>query len=202
MRELARPGIAEIELCSRVKDKVQLAAGHQLPIVIDFVSGERTAFAVGQPTARRLLRGDTLIFDLSVRYRGYWSDTTNTLVIGAEPTDEQKKFFNAAKDAFQSAYEAMRPGTLACDVEKTVREAFSKHAVPVCHYSGHQVGTHVNDVPKFVPYDMTPLQEGMVFSLEIGTYAGEGGKTGARLEKVVILTQQGPEVLSRFKWGM
>jgi len=42
----------------------------------------------------------------------------------------------------------------------------------------------------------------MVFAVEPGTYAGEGGRTGARTEKVVLVTTDGPEVLSSFRFGM
>jgi Xaa-Pro aminopeptidase len=42
----------------------------------------------------------------------------------------------------------------------------------------------------------------MVFSVEPGAYAGPEGSTGARTEKMVLVTERGPEVLSRFRWGI
>ena len=41
----------------------------------------------------------------------------------------------------------------------------------------------------------------MVFSVEPGVYGGELG-TGARCERVVVVREDGPEVLSQFRWGM
>ena len=42
----------------------------------------------------------------------------------------------------------------------------------------------------------------MVFCVEPGAYEGEGGTCGARSEKMVLVTANGPEVLSRFEWGI
>jgi Xaa-Pro aminopeptidase len=41
----------------------------------------------------------------------------------------------------------------------------------------------------------------MVFSVEPGAYGGELG-TGSRCERVVLVRDDGPEILSRFPWGM
>jgi Xaa-Pro aminopeptidase len=41
----------------------------------------------------------------------------------------------------------------------------------------------------------------MVFCVEPGAYGGEGGVTGARAEKTVLVTEDGPEILSQFEWG-
>jgi len=53
-----------------------------------------------------------------------------------------------------------------------------------------------------VPYDHTPIQPGMVFAVEPGAYEGPGGTFGARSEKIVLVTPSGPEILSKFKWGI
>ncbi len=40
----------------------------------------------------------------------------------------------------------------------------------------------------------------MVFALEAGAYAGPGGVVGAPSEKVVLVTEGAPEILSTFPW--
>ncbi len=42
----------------------------------------------------------------------------------------------------------------------------------------------------------------MVFSVEPGAYQGPGLSFGARSEKMVLVTPDGPEVLSTFAWGI
>jgi Xaa-Pro aminopeptidase len=42
----------------------------------------------------------------------------------------------------------------------------------------------------------------MVFAVEPGVYEGPGGTFGARSEKMVLVTEHGPEILSQFEWGI
>ena len=80
--------------------------------------------------------------------------------------------------------------------------AFAGFGLPMAHYAGHQIGVSVNELPRLVPYDQTPIEAGMVFSVEPGAYQGPGQSFGARSEKMVLVTPTGPEVLSTFAWGI
>jgi Xaa-Pro aminopeptidase len=60
----------------------------------------------------------------------------------------------------------------------------------------------VNELPRLVPYDETPIRPGMVFSVEPGAYQGPDGTFGARSEKMVLVTDSGPDILSTFSWGI
>jgi Xaa-Pro aminopeptidase len=68
------------------------------------------------------------------------------------------------------------------------------------HYAGHQIGTAVNEPPRLLPYDQTVIEPGMVFAVEAGAYEGPAGTMGARAEKVALVTESGPEILSGFDW--
>jgi Xaa-Pro aminopeptidase len=67
---------------------------------------------------------------------------------------------------------------------------------------GHQIGATVNELPRLVPYDHTVIQANMVFAVEPGAYQGPGGSFGVRSEKMVWVSETGPEILSRFEWGI
>jgi Xaa-Pro aminopeptidase len=58
----------------------------------------------------------------------------------------------------------------------------------------------VNEPPRLLPFDETPIEPGMVFAVEAGAYAGPGGAVGARSEKLALVTEAGPELLSGFPW--
>lgn len=51
-------------------------------------------------------------------------------------------------------------------------------------------------------YDDTVIEPNMVFAIEPGAYGGEAVPTGARAEKIVLVTEDGAEILSSFTWGM
>lgn len=204
LRETARPGSLETTLWGEVVGAASASAGHEVPAVGEIVTGPRTGVLryPGGPVDRAVEAGDTVLMDLSVRVDGYWADCTNTFVSGAEPTAEQLRFYRASREAIDAAIGELRPGRCAADVARAARAAFAAHGLEPAHYTGHQVGVTVNEPPRLVEYDETPIEPGMVFAVEPGAYGGESAGTGARSEKVVLVTEDGPEVLSAFGWGM
>ena len=203
LRGVAHPGTNELALWRALCGSLEAAAGAPVAISGELISGPRTAAVdyPGGPRDRTLELGDTIICDISPCIGGYYADCCNTLVVG-EPSGEQRRYFTAAVDAWSAAVEALRPGNRACDAAIAAEAAFAGHGLPMAHYTGHSIGASVNELPRLVHYDRTPLAAGMVFAVEPGAYAGAGGTTGARTEKMVLITEQGPEVLSRFRWGL
>jgi Xaa-Pro aminopeptidase len=62
------------------------------------------------------------------------------------------------------------------------------------HGAGHAIGLAVHEPPFLVPRIETPLEEGMVFTIEPGLYLP--GVGGIRLEDDVVVGSEGPHVLS------
>ncbi|HXT34983.1 MAG TPA: Xaa-Pro peptidase family protein [Chloroflexota bacterium] len=199
----ARPGVGELALWNVVTGAIEAVAGAPTPISGELISGPRTSVVdyPGGPINRLLAPGDSIICDISPCVDGYYADCCNTLVAG-EPSPDQRRYFLAAREAWEAAVAMLRPGKRACDAAAAAREAFARHGLPVAHYTGHGIGAAVNEAPRLVEYDRTPIEAGMVFAVEPGAYAGPGGTTGARVEKMVLVTADGPEVLSRFTWGI
>lgn len=197
-------GQNEFEMWAALTSQMFRAVGHDIPVVGELVTGPRTCTVnyPGGPRDRVTAPGDAALMDISQRIDGYWSDCTNTHVIAAEPTAHQRKYARASQDACESAMAALRVGNKASDASNAAEAAFAKHGLPMAHYTGHQLGVTVNELPRLVPYDHTPLQAGMVFAVEPGAYEGKGGTFGARSEKIVLVTESGPEILSQFTWGI
>jgi Xaa-Pro aminopeptidase len=196
-------GQSDLDTWDAIVGAIERKAGGVVTAVGELVTGPRTALvAPGGPIGRQIDAGDTGLLNISPRVDGYWADCTNTVVFDREPTVEQRRYFEAAREACEVGIDALRPGRRACDVEAAIRATLERHGFPVAHYSGHQVGAGLNETPRLVRYDTSTLEAGMVFAVEPGAYAGEGGATGARAEVIVLVTESGPEVLSRFDWGM
>ena len=197
---------SEFDLWCKVKMEILKKANKQVPIPLvgELVTGPRTNIVSypGGPIPRTINVGDTGIMDISIRVDGYWADCSNVVVFGDEPNREQKKYFKTAKDGFEAAVESLRPGTRCCDIENSVRKAFEKNGFSVVHYSGHQIGANVNETPRIVSYDKSVVEPGMVFCFEPGIYSGPKGKTGARLERMVLVKDSGAEILNEFPWGI
>ena len=198
-------GRNEFDMWAEITARMFEVVGHTVPVVGELVTGERTctvAYPNG-PHHRITQPGDAALMDISQRIDGYWSDCTNTHVIGrVPPTAAQRRYARAAQDACEAAMAALRPGARASDAWTAAERAFQSHGLEPAHYAGHQIGVTVNEAPRLVAYDETVIEVGMVFSVEPGVYQGAQGNFGARAEKMVLVTASGPEILSDFEWGV
>ena len=196
-------GRNELSLWGELLGAGASVAGHGVTAFADLVTGPRTGTLSypGGPIDRVIERRDTVILDFSVRVDGYWADCTSTTVAGGGPDAEQLRHYRASREAFDAAIACLVPGRRANDAEQAAREALQASGVTAVHYAGHQIGCSVNEPPRLVPHDETVIEAGMVFAVEPGGYDATL-KVGARSEKMVLVTEDGPEVLSRFAWPL
>lgn len=199
-------GRSEIAMFAEISRAIFAAAAKDIPLSGELVAGARTttvAYPHNGPFERPTQPGDGALMDLSGRIDGYWFDCTNTHIIGGiEPTAEQRRYAKASQAACDAGMDALRPRARACDAFHAAEAAFASFDLPMAHYAGHQVGVTVNELPRLVPYDESVIEAGMVFCVEPGAYQGPGGTFGARSEKMVLVTDGGPEILSTFEWGI
>jgi len=204
LRQTREAGKNEFVMWAAVINAMELKAGHPLMVFGELVTGARCKMVAypGGPKDVTTKAGDLALMDMSPRVNGYWSDTTNTMVVGGvAATAKQKLYGVAAREAFHAAAEMLRPGRQAKDAYLAAEATFEKHGLKIGHYAGHQIGVAVNEAPRLVPYDETPIRAGMVFSIEPGAYEGPNGDSGARMEKSVIVHESGPEIICDFEWG-
>ncbi len=194
-KRLLHPGISEIELWTQVKGSLEIAGGGRVPVLADFIAGARTAEIGGLPGAYVVAQGDALIADIVPRLNGYWGDNCGTHFAG-EPGPELSKAYRTVLDALCGAIAVVKPGLRACDLDAQLRKAIEDAGYPVYpHHSGHGLGVTYHEEPRIVPYNQEPLQAGMVIALEPGVYLPSVG--GVRLEDVLLVTENGCEVLTR-----
>ena len=197
-------GTNEFDIWADVFREMSREAGQSAVVSGEIVTGGRTGVVKypGGPVDRVTQAGDTGIMDISVRVHGYWCDCCNTVVFGREAAKEQRHYYDISKGAFEAAVETLRPGARACDVYAAMQKVYDSYKLSVPHYGGHQIGTTVNENPRIVPYDTSPIEAGMIFCFEPGAYAGEAGTTGSRLEKMVLVEENGAMILNRFAFGL
>ena len=204
LRQCQQAGKSEFDMWSAVVNAMEEKAGHSLFVYGELVTGLRCRSVnyPGGPQAYVTKPGDLALMDMSPRVNGYWSDCTNTMVIGGiEPTAKQKRYGVAAREAFHAAADSLRPGRKAHEAFDAAKATFAKHGLEIGHYAGHQIGLSVNEEPRLVPFEQSVIYEGMVFSIEPGSYEGPEGEVGARMEKSVIVHASGPEIICDFEWG-
>lgn len=191
-RRRLRPGVTELELWAEVLGSIESAAGERVPLLADFVSGPRTAEVGGPPGDRTVGEQDLLLADLVPRRAGYWADSCATVAVG-DPPAHVVRGHAAAVEALERATEMLRPGTCTSEVDAVARGIIERGGGAYPHHTGHGLGLGYHEEPRIVPGGDRVLAPGMVVALEPGSY-GDGW--GVRVERVVLVGEDGPEVLS------
>jgi Xaa-Pro aminopeptidase len=142
--------------------------------------------------------GDVVVVDIGGPVpEGYCSDSTRTYVLG-EPRDaDVADTYAVLQAAQQAAVDAVRPGVAAQDVDAAARRViadagFGEYFI---HRTGHGIGLDVHEDPYIVSGNRLALEPGMAFSVEPGIY--QPGRWGARIEDIVVVTEDGVEALNR-----
>ena len=157
------------------------------------VSGIRTFEGGGNPSLNRIEAGDLIISDLTPCLNGYWGDTCSTIAIG-NPTKQQADHFKMVKEALEIGVNAIKPGVQAKTIDHLMRKHLSS-AGQYSHHSGHGVGIAYHEEPRIVPYNDIEFESNMVIALEPAIYHDN---YGIRLEHLVVVTDTGCEILSKF----
>jgi Xaa-Pro aminopeptidase len=195
VKSLLRPGLREIELWGQMKAQLEAEAGARLPILADLVAGPRTGDIGGLPGEYALAERDPVIADIVPRVDGYWGDICGTHFVG-EPSAPMARAWRDARDALRRGIDAVRPGLAAKDLDALMRGAIVAMGHDVYpHHSGHGLGVSWHEEPRIVPYNESTLEPGMIIALEPGVYVS--GVGGVRLEDVVLVTDDGCELLTR-----
>ncbi|MCW2977129.1 MAG: aminopeptidase family protein [Actinomycetia bacterium] len=188
-----RPGDVEWEVNARVESRLREQGATDTHALILF--GENAANPHGQPGPRELRNGDVVCADLSACIDGYWGDLTRCATVGP-PTEWARRAWEVVREAQAAAIEACRVGVTAREVDlaqRTLVEAASELG-QCLHGAGHAIGLAIHEPPFLVPRIETPLEEGMVLTIEPGLY--QPGIGGIRLEDDVVVGVDGPQILS------
>jgi Xaa-Pro aminopeptidase len=160
------------------------------------------AYAAFQRSRSRELQcGDLVLVHCNSYLNGYWTDITRTFCFA--PIDERKqRMYEAIFAARDAALAAIHPGAKAADVDGAARVVLTDYgfAKEFKHGLGHGVGfaaINHNAVPRLHPASDDLLAPGMIFNIEPAIYFEGFG--GIRHCDVVLLTDDGPEVLTPFQ---
>ena len=162
------------------------------PIV---AAGEHGALPHATPREVPIPADTLVVVDWGAQLDGYASDCTRTYATGdIDPRDGQ--VYALVLQAQEAALAAVRPGHKGREVDAVARLIIDAagHAEHFGHGLGHGVGLDVHEGPRLSKQGETALAAGMVVTVEPGVYVP--GAVGVRIEDLVIVTDDGAEVVS------
>lgn len=197
---LVRAGRTEADVAARIDAAIR-EAGFQRPAFETIVaSGPNSALPHARPGSRMLQPGDPVVLDFGGVYDGYCVDLTRTVQL-APLTAEFRRLFAAVAEAHAAAIAAVRPGTLAADIDQAARRTLDHHGLGAAfgHGTGHGLGLEVHEEPRISKADPSrpavAVLPGMVFTIEPGVYLP--GVGGVRIEDDVLVVDGGCDVLTQ-----
>src|SRR4051795_1411054 len=119
------------------------------------------------------------------------------MVVGPPP-DEMRRLFGHVVAAQQVAFDTLRPGVTCADVDGAVLRYFEENGLMPYwkQHTGHAIGLRNHEAPFLDVGDPTPIEPGMVFTIEPGVYAP--GIGGFRHSDTVLVTPDGIEILTDY----
>jgi Xaa-Pro aminopeptidase len=151
-----------------------------------------------------LRANELIILDIFPRAAktGFYGDLTRTVVRG-RASDAQCHLWQTCLEGQKSALRELKPGADGKTIQDATRAFFTEAGYPTgqvkgrwqgfFHGLGHGLGLELHEEPRIA---RTTLQPGQVFTVEPGLYFP--GIGGVRHEDVVVITDTGHRVLSRF----
>lgn len=164
------------------------------PLII--AGGPNGALPHAQVTQRKFKKGDLVVVDLTLRYRGYVSDSTRTFAIG-KISQQAKDAYEIVKESQKLGLKTVKPNINCKDVDFACRtyieeKNYGKYFI---HSTGHGIGLEVHEVPSVSYRSETNLKENMAITVEPGIYIPN--KFGIRIEDSLIVKQK-PIVMHKF----
>jgi Xaa-Pro aminopeptidase len=171
------------------------AEGPSFPPIV--AAGAQGALPHAEPRDVEIPSGTLVVVDAGARVDGYCSDCTRTFATG--PLDDAAlEVYELVRRAQHEALGAARAGAERRGVDGVARGIIEAagHGERFGHGLGHGVGLEIHEDPRLTRVAEGTLRRGNTVTIEPGVYLP--GSFGVRIEDLVAITEDGPEVLTAF----
>ncbi len=187
---------------SRMRELGAFAVGFESLVASSARSWQIHTYPRADPKQSMYQKGLALI-DFGVQAVDLTSDVTLPFIMGPM-NDKMKTIVETVKSAHDNSIDAISESQYLHEVAEVAYNIIEKQGYQMPHSLGHGIGLTVHDAPllrkeptheSMLKYwTPTPIEEGMIVTIEPGIYEKDVG--GFRLENDVLITRNGPKVLT------
>ena len=191
-----KPGMSERHIAGMIDAAIR-DNGYTNSFETIAAAGPNSAYPHAIPTDRALMKGEHLVLDFGIRIGGYCSDLTRVWGKG-RIVRKIRLFQKHVRIVHDAVIKMISPGVTVGALVGEADRYFEKNGLSryVCHGLGHGVGLEVHEGPSLSSREPGfRLKAGMVVTVEPGLYIHGAG--GVRVEDMVLVTQNGCEVLTQ-----
>ena len=196
LKKLVHAGVTEQEIADQLLEIYQNlgADGFSFTPLIAF--GPNAADPHHGPDNTVLQAGDVVLFDVGCIKDGYCADMTRSFYFGTV-SDTHREIYETVRAANEAAIAKVKPGIPLKELDLTARNLITEkgYGPQFNHRLGHFIGLAVHDFGDVSSTNEKLTEPGMIFSIEPGIYLV--GDTGVRIEDLVLVTEDGCEVLNK-----
>jgi Xaa-Pro aminopeptidase len=191
-----KPGLSEKAIAWKIENLAHDLGADDISFPPIIGINEHSASPHHQNTNRKLKRGDLILIDMGVIYRGYCSDMTRVLFT-KKPTSEQAHIYELVREAQEAGIRGLRPGMTGKKADSLSRTVIKKAGYEKYfgHSLGHGVGLDIHELPNLSQKYPGKIPAGSVVTVEPGIYLP--GKFGVRLEDMVVVDRARVRNLTR-----
>ncbi len=196
LRSKSRKKLQEIELAWKIKELGHRFGAQDVSFdpIVGF--GKNSAIVHHSPGKTTLKKGDLILIDMGMKYKGYCSDMTR-MIFTAKPTPKQTQIYNLVLASQLAGIKDIKAGITGKKADKIIRDTIDKagYGEEYGHAGGHGIGLDIHESPSISDKYIKKIRANTVVTVEPGIYLP--GKFGVRIEDMILVTKSGNKVLTK-----
>lgn len=223
LRKIVKPGVTEYEVDNWVrKEIIARGAGVAYDMLEEKFPGAicisvNDELVHGAPTDYAFEEGDKVSFDLDIFYKGYFTDSAFTMIVGEKGSPAVRKMISVTESAMWEGIDKVKAGVHIGDIGAAVEKVLKAGNLGVIeNYVGHGIGKSMHEEPEVPNYGKKGhgyvLKAGDTICIEPMSCLGrpknyvdknsnwtvkmKDGSIGCHCEHTVLVLENGYEVLT------